>query len=382
MSRKIRHNSTKNLEKVKKKDILPFFKLIGKIALAAIIPIGLMVFTYIVDPLQYYRPASGYMTRFYPEERYQNPAIAHSYKYDTVVVGTSMSENISIDKLKSDYGLNAIRQTFAGSSVFEQRSGLDVALRTGQVKNVIWELNFTSFGGADNKPKDSKAIFPYYLYDNNPFDKVEYLLDPVQLERAWQIVTNPLPQSTLISNHEMEILNVWETWFPYGAQYVWADFNQQRGNGAFDNTTAVQSTYSMTNIDNNFVTNVFDVVKANPNVQFVFYFAPFSVLEHASYEMQGIFENELEFRKLAFYGLSQFNNVRVIDFQGDNDTITNLDLYKDKMHYSPVVTNDVLYTIMSGFDTKPSEFEFKQNDLINIVNKTMEDLKESNYTSI
>jgi len=307
------------------------------------------------------------MPRFYGEERFQNPALARTAKYDTVVVGTSMSENISMDELKSQYGISAIRQTFAGSSVYEQREGLDVAIRTGQVKSVIWELNFTSFGGYVDKPKDSKAIFPTYLYDTNPFNNIEYLLDPVEMGRAWGIVTNPLPYNGSVVDYEHEKLNQWATWFSYGEDVVMADFEQQEAKGAFDATSSVANTYAWDKIYNNLKVNVFDVVEANPDIEFTFYLAPFSYLEHVSYDMMGIFQNELKFRGTLQYQLSKYNNVKLFDFQADGDIINNLDYYKDKMHYNTTITDRVVNTLLTGQATTRGEFEANQEYLRQLV---------------
>ena len=344
-------------------------KLFIKICLAMVVPAFLMGWTYCIDPLQFYRVADWYMPRFYPQERYQNPAIARTHEYDMVIVGTSMSENISLDKLKKQYGVNAIRQTFAGSSVYEQRMGLEVAIGTGQVKKVIWELNFTSFGGEIDKPKDSKMIFPEYLYNKNPLDDVKYLLDPVQMGRAWQIYRNPLPYSESVVNYEHEILNKWENWFQYGEEYVLADFAEMRAKGELDVTEKISKRFAWEKIYDNLQVNIFDIVGKNPNIEFTFYLAPFSVLEHVAYKMQGIFDEEMKFRAVCFYQLSRLANTKLFDFQGDKEVVENLNYYKDKMHYNRAITNNILWTVMTFEGTPEEQFEENQVYLRTCVQK-------------
>jgi len=356
LSRKIKQNSTK-FDKI---NYLPYLKLLGKLFLAILVPICIMLFVYVIDPLQFFRPAKAYMPRFYTQERFQNPAIAHSFSYDTVICGTSMSQNVSLRTLRETYGFNPIRQTFAGSSAFEQASGLNVAIKTGQVKSVIWELNFTSFGGEVDTPKDSKAVFPDYLYNENCIDNYKYLLDPVQIRRAWQVVTNWLPYNGVVTDYESENLNKWESWFTYGEDIVVADFKDRLNKGEFEPNEKLIEMMDIDKIKENIEVNVEKFVRENPQIEWIFCFAPFSALEHVAYEMQGILENELFFRQAAFYSLSKYENVKFFDFQGDVAFVENLDNYKDSMHYKAEVTNSMLYYMLNYEDTTAEEFEINQ----------------------
>ncbi|MCL2739724.1 MAG: hypothetical protein FWE47_00810 [Oscillospiraceae bacterium] len=349
-------------------------KLIAKLFFALLVPILIMLFVFIIDPLQFYRPATMYLPRFYGQERFQNPAIAHSFTYDTVVVGTSMSANVSLNTLRNAYGFEPIRQTFAGSSVFEQQSGLSVALRTGQVKKVIWELNFTSFGGEVDKPKDSKAIFPSYLYNKTWLDDFKYLLDPVQIVRAWEIARDWLPYNGGVMDYELEDLRKWGSWFNYSKEITMADFNIRRDKGEFEPTGRLLERHSNEKLANNIAVNVVDIVRAYPDVEWIFCFAPFSALEHVIYDEQGIFEQQLNFRHGAYYSLRQLENVRIFDFQGDKAIVEDLSNYKDSMHYSPAITNLMLYYMLNYDETTDEEFDANQIYLRKLVKKWKSEL--------
>ena len=64
------------------------WRVLPALALAAVVG----VFNFVVDPLQFYRQASFYPPQYSSNQRYQNPALARTQDFDTVVLGTSHME--------------------------------------------------------------------------------------------------------------------------------------------------------------------------------------------------------------------------------------------------------------------------------------------------
>lgn len=58
---------------------------------------------YLVDPFQQYRVKTFYPIAF-KNERYQNAGLAKNFNYDSLILGTSMTENFLIDKVENDLG--------------------------------------------------------------------------------------------------------------------------------------------------------------------------------------------------------------------------------------------------------------------------------------
>lgn len=319
-------------------------KLIWKLALILIIPLAVASMNFVIDPLQYYRRADWYLPRFYDQQRFQMPAIARTFTYDTIIMGTSMSENISIGMLQEEFGMTAIRGTMSGSSAFEQRMGLEVALRTGQVRNVIWDLNFLSFSGETNEVRDRDAAFPFHLYDGRWWTDFRYLLDPTMTRRSWHIITNRLPYNELLAAQELEILNKWGRWSLFGEDIVRYSWERQ----TFEAGTEMIEKHGITRTMANLEENVLPLVAANPDITFRFYFPPFSVLEYVTYAREGIFEAGLIWRLQTFDALRDFPNVQIFDFQAEREIITNFDLYMDRAHHNLEVTDWVVREIMRG----------------------------------
>ena len=82
---------------------------------------------FIVDPLQYYRRASWYPPHFSDNQRFQNPGLIRNYDYDTIVLGTSHSENFLASDIARILGRRALKLSISGSSIHEQSLTLRLA---------------------------------------------------------------------------------------------------------------------------------------------------------------------------------------------------------------------------------------------------------------
>jgi len=96
-------------------------------------------FNFVVDPFQFfckpflYRPA--YFAGF---QRYQNVGLARNYRYDTVIIGSSVTENFYPSDVNRALHVNALKLSISGSTAHEQALILTQAISNGQVKNVLW----------------------------------------------------------------------------------------------------------------------------------------------------------------------------------------------------------------------------------------------------
>lgn len=98
--------------------------------------------TYVLDPLQYYRKSTWYSPVFTSEQRYQNPGLVRNYSYDTIILGTSMTENFLPSVVGEALGGQAIKLSMRGSTADEQYKIASLALETGKVKKVLWGLDY------------------------------------------------------------------------------------------------------------------------------------------------------------------------------------------------------------------------------------------------
>ncbi len=137
--------------------------------------------------------------------------------------------------------------------------------------------------------------------------------------------------------HNLEMLNTWYNTSKFCAENAMKDWNFAQDDLARANPEEFTWEYLKDNADKNLI----GVIKNNPNIEFVLFYPPFSILAHKFLDERGLFKNEIELKKYIFENCKDFKNVKILDFQ-DIETIThNLDNYRDMTHYS-IETNEYM----------------------------------------
>lgn len=284
---------------------------------------------YIVDPLQFYHKA--YMTPdFSDQQRYQNPGLAKNYDYDTIVVGSSMTENFWPSYLQEKLGVQAVKLSMSGSTAKEQKMITDFAIGTGKVKTVFWGVDYFSLRGDPDRVRKEFGEFPFYLYDQNPFNDLKYLmnLDTSEQSIHWLTIQAGLAHP---KNPDLNLLNTWESPGLFGKQNVIQEWNKLKQGASFK-----PSEYEIGQVQRNMDENVLAVVKAHPNVQFILFYPPYSILQHRYFydKDPAFFDNELYVKQYLFEQVGKQPNVKIYDFQHEQSVTFQLDNYKDLAHHT------------------------------------------------
>jgi hypothetical protein len=74
-----------------------FLKVVFALLVFGILSIGGV--NYIVDPFQQYRVKTFYPIAF-TNQRYQNAGLSKNFEYDSLILGTSMTENFILDEVE------------------------------------------------------------------------------------------------------------------------------------------------------------------------------------------------------------------------------------------------------------------------------------------
>ncbi len=296
---------------------------------------GLLIF--IIDPLAHYRYPSFYKLGFIGEERFLAPGIAANFDYDCPILGTSLIENFIPSYLDKKMAVNSIRLCLQAGTAYELGKLLDIVIRAGQAKKIIYALDLYYFRGAVDRTHPQRD-FPLYLYDENPFNDLPYLLNISNI-----IVLMP---KIIIAN----LLNTKEL------------SRDPSNNMALYNRAKVIESFKTRRFDTDFsleicapekMKRVFDInllskIEANNGIEFIIYFPPYSILAWKDAEHKGVLENYLQFKKYVFERTRQLKNVRLYDFQDDENITHNLDNYTDRIHYSPEVNRLIINAIATN----------------------------------
>ncbi|MCQ4088072.1 stalk domain-containing protein [Saccharibacillus sp. JS10] len=329
--------------------------LIKFVASALVFALLVGTFMFVVDPLQMYRKSTLYTPLYSSQERYQNAGLARSYDYDTIVLGSSMTQNFVPSYVESVLGGKVMKLSIEGSTAMEQHAVGNVALNTGQVKQVLWGLDY--FAMRQDVDAESENM-PMYMYDNNPFNDYEYLFNISNLKQAWTALTTPEDQSKAFRN--LDTLRNWDKSAKYSKEGVLQTWEKARtkeiGYG--------KNEFSLDNVKAVFNKYVLSLVQEHPDTEFTFYYPPYTILRQQVWAETNPVraENQYAMKKYMFEQFSKYPNVKVYDFQEDTSITYDLSQYKDLSHHSQAINERILQDIVDNKNRVTAENVDKFNE--------------------
>jgi len=313
--------------------------LVAIVALASLIG----AFNALVDPFQHYRVASA--PRFYTlHHRYINPGIAKHAAYDTVVSGSSIMENTRANVVAAACGGAAVNLAMPAMSAAEQRLMLSTALRARPVRRVIAVLDFNEFAGAPDARQDVAGPLPRYLYDDNPFNDLPYLLSYDILRKSWDIVVGATREEF---RTDPTAPWYWAQRKRFGRSEVLSGLNLRDLNARYR-----QPVRTLDGMRASFERNLLPVVQTHPQTEFDFVWPPYSILVWMDFAQRDQLEVTFAFKRYVYEALKPYANAKIIDLQAEESVTHDLDRYTDLYHFAPDV-NDWLVRqacVRSGAD--------------------------------
>jgi len=318
-------------------------KWINKTLTSSIILIILVIsINFITDPFQHYRKTTIYPAFFGGDQRYLNPGLAKHYFYDSVIIGTSMTEKLYVPLLNKIFNSSFIKLSISGSTAYEQKLILNQAIKTKQVKRVLWGLDIYSLKGKVEQYRNGKNSFPLHMYDNNILNDYKYLLSKdtfiefikifkkyyIQKDKFYFDINN-IFLSNENQNHKVK-------------NNIISIFKQNLVNSNF-----IKKNFTYQIMKKNFDENIYKTIESNPNINFDIYFPPYSILAWFKMEEKGWLKDAMKLRIYMYNKLKKLKNVYLFDFQSDTKFITNLNNYIDTTHYKSFHNKHIINQIKS-----------------------------------
>ena len=323
---------------------MKFSKLWSVAALVLVLAIILVpaVMTAVIDPLFHFHAPLPQLQYPLTSQRYQNDGIVRHFSYDAMITGTSLSENFRTSQFDRLFAVHSVKTSFSGGSFEEINRNLRQALECNpELKLVLCTIDEWSLFSGKNMILAS-GEYPTYLYDNNPFNDVSYLLnrevffgytlEVLRYTRSGGITTSFDSYSSWNLEHPFQNGPVPEVYTRPAQADTQAKFTQAQQDRLVD---TMEST-------------LLKFARDYPDVQFLFLFPPYSILNWDSHARQGTLRQQVEAFRLASQVLLQADNIRLHAFYDDYETITNLQNYVDSVHYDAAVSAMLLDRIAAG----------------------------------
>ena len=313
-----------------------------------LLPIAaVMAYNYRYDPYQYYRVWNGPYPVYTGVERYEIPGLAKHQDYDTIIVGTSRSQNFTPSMFKSS-GWKVLKLTAAGSNGAEHEKIARLALNTGRPRRVIWELSHNRYEAGPNVISQPGS-FPNFLYEPSLETPFLYLLSLDVLAAAHTLATGQRAKA------DLETLNVW---YPRHAEKFGANLylNSARLKCESLDTFTVPEPILPPLMKASISKNLEGVVRAFPNVQFIGYLPPFP-LSLVAVSSRGETAQRMAFNREIYALKEKYPNFVLFDFTVLDSVTTKPERYKDFAHYDQAA-NAEMARIISANDEKYRSYTY------------------------
>ena len=315
---------------------------------------------FMVDPLQFFRPAHFFAAMYSQDSRLQDAGLIHSQDFDTVFMGTSLAIHFRQSDIDRILGVRSLKLALNGSNSREQVFVLAAALERHPGR-VLWEVDDWIFHDAPDV--DSNGYIPADLYRRNAKGVAGYLLSGrMARESVWIMARSIPPLEPVVARLNNDLMfkfpvarvddiNVLRPDFDLAAAY-----NAKKAIAAFRYITdPVRSRYLADDTDYDMKVRVFErdaigLIAGHPEVTFDIYLPPYSILQWVAMRdaSPGTLQRVYDFSGYFCRRLAAFPNVRLHDFREVSEVTHDLNNYADVIHHSPDVDLKVLSWLAEG----------------------------------
>lgn len=297
---------------------------------------------FIIDPLQQYRKSTWYRTCFCEDERYLNPGLAKNFDYDSVLIGTSMTENFVPSYIDRKLNLRVLKLPMKGASAYEESLMLETAINTGRVKNVLLGIDIFSFMGDPKRLRYGKGSVPFYLYDRDYLNDYKYLLnlDTLISQGRHSLMANLFGRKEKL---DIDMAYNWSRSFTFSRENAVKEWHKR---GIRKKIDVEQFRFQV--LKESFDSNILPHIKNNPRINFYIFYPPYSILTWMDISEKGFLDDALKFNRYVFEATKKYKNVKIYNFQDEADITLDLNNYKDLNHYSPAINDFIIDSIAAG----------------------------------
>lgn len=274
-------------------------------------------------------------TARFNNQRYQMAGLIRHQDYSVVLMGTSLVANYRSSWFTDGLGEETLKITFPNGWVSEFDTALQLAFRTHPKLDKV----FFCFDPNILIRSDSERTveLPGYLYNLNPLDDVEYLLNADTYQEAMRSWLRR-------DSGEMVTLDeayAWDRTYAFSKAKALVSYPRPE----ISDTVLPSDAYLDVAEEN--LTVVRGWIEQHPDVEFVLWFPPYSMLYWDKVTREGTRNAILTAIEYVAGELLEYDNVALYSFLYSR-AITDLNNYTDHIHCSGAVTRRVANCLLTG----------------------------------
>ncbi|MBQ7955123.1 MAG: hypothetical protein IJ282_05185 [Lachnospiraceae bacterium] len=303
--------------------------------------LAVIAFVYVLDPFYHYHGPWLGMDVYLYNAVYQTAGAAKNLEYDSVLMGTSMTENFRTSWFDEELGWDTVKLSYSGartndlSAIFKQIYSSD-----NEIKNIFIDINGYQL---TVEPETALVVRPEYLYDDNLFNDVNYVFNKdIITAGAGRLLAHMMGKEG-----NMDTAYSWGETSRFGKEVVFDVMRESRENPV-PTTVFLEDMEHVMEMCNENLDNVGKVIKAHPETTFYIFYPPYSILYWEELIYSGKIDGMHEVYKTSMEYFLQFPNVKLYSFQNEREIITNLDIYLDSCHHTPEINRYIFECIRDG----------------------------------
>ena len=303
-----------------------FFFLVVLLLLAAVVLLLLAAgLVFVFDPFFHYHEPLGPLKAVLTKKEYQVPGTLRNFSYDSVIAGSSTAENFNNRWFDEAFGTQSVKAIKSSGVTAQLDYYVRLALQERELKYVFYSLDLFALSG-DPETEFPDESMPLYLYDDNPFTDVKYLLNK-------DVIFEDIPYllaETFLDDYDE------------GASYNWAQYH------TFSRSDALANYGRPEEISPEKTEGEYRMVQENPDTVFYIFYPPYSLLWWDNMIRSGQLEQSLYAARASMERLLGYENVRMYYFQNEEDVILDLDLYMDPIHFNEDINRWMVEEMAQG----------------------------------
>lgn len=326
----------------------------------------LFSYSFVFDPWQLFHKPWFRNILFIENSRFQDAGIINNYDFDSVILGTSIAQNFSINEASQLFSSSFVNLSLEAGLFSERSIILNRILQKKSIHNVILSLDFlpeTAVGEFKEDPAPDQYDF---LYNRNKLDDFRLYMD-WGLFGCWNFenkCTAELPGNRVErlnelyiwqSNSDKEHTRGVEGWcrsrdkaFTKGWLNEIISVADNIIIGWFPRREVLDKQLEK-NLTGTFEAYIVPYIKKYPDVKFNLFFPPYSRLRFALLQQgyRSVFDLYCQYIEYVVSEMDEFDNVHVFGFETE-DFLDDLDHYSDVMHYDPGINSRILHWMARG----------------------------------
>ena len=301
---------------------------------------GCMALVIWVDPFFQYHKPLAWFPYLVDNQVNQNPGLAKHMDYDGILIGSSMTASFNTDWFEELMGMKTQKLSYNGSYPKDLSNIMQLVFdaKGDQVKAVYMAVDQSTFS-AD--PEETKFPVTDYLYDDNVFNDVPYLLNKDVL---LDYILRPLADRKDASDWA-ELYKPWWTDEYYNKANVLMYYEAAEEK---QEEEALAADYFKDAVEENLQKNILPYIEAHPETEFYIFYPPYSILFWNDVTREKELEAVIGRLEYMTERLLNYENVHVFNFLGEEEIICNLNNYADYMHYHKNVCRYITECFATG----------------------------------